>query len=78
MATQRKLITVRTILTNHITKKLSLENLHPKSLASQLLKVLVAERAMEYLDDSIAEFQQKVADGDLEQWEESMKQSLGV
>lgn len=81
MATQpldHKLATLKAILKNHITKKHFLENLTPESLASELLKELVTEKAVKYVDNSIVEFQQKLANGDLEEWEERVKQILGV
>jgi len=76
--TNPKLTTLKTILTNHVIKKLCLENLNPQSLASELLKELVEEKVIKFLDSSIVEFQQKLGNGDLEEWVERVKQRLGV
>lgn len=73
-----KLTILQSMLIKYITNKLSLTNLSAQSLASELLKALAAEKAVRHQDNSIAELQQKLADGDLEEWVERVKQTLGI
>ena len=85
-----KLVTMKTILSNHLLWRLGLQNdvrvtwggsssSGTNSLATELLKTLVVEEIMnDHVDSSVGELQRKLVEGEMDGFVENVGVLLGV
>lgn len=73
-----KITTLTNLLTNHLINKLGLKGLPQGSLAKELLDSLVREKVDDYLEFSVMGFRDILAEGALMDFEERVREVLGV